>query len=77
VHGHKPLPQEILSRWLGITQSQLSRIESGRNRVDTLDKLVYYARSLKMPADLLWFELPEEKETPKRSGDVFALPDGR
>ncbi|MDQ3763612.1 MAG: helix-turn-helix domain-containing protein [Actinomycetota bacterium] len=66
-----------MSRWLGITQSQLSRIESGRNRVDTLDKLIHYARSLKMPADLLWFELPEEKEeTPKRSGDVFALPDG-
>ncbi len=76
-HGHKPLPQETVSRWLGITQSQLSRIESGRNRVDTLDKLIHYARSLKMPADLLWFELPEEKEeAPKRSGDVFALPDG-
>jgi tetratricopeptide (TPR) repeat protein len=75
-HGHKALPQEILSRWLGITQSQLSRIESGRNRVDTLDKLIHYARSLKMPTGLLWFELPEEKEVPKRSGDVFALPDG-
>ena len=76
-HGHKPLPQETVSRWLGVTQSQLSRIESGRNRVDTLDKLIHYARSLKMPADLLWFELPEEKEeAPQRSGDVFALPDG-
>jgi tetratricopeptide (TPR) repeat protein len=76
-HGHKALPQEIVSRWLGtVTQSQLSRIESGRNRVDTLDKLIHYARSLKMPTDLLWFELPEEKETLKRSGDVFALPDG-
>ncbi|MGH3547238.1 MAG: hypothetical protein ACRDQU_03755 [Pseudonocardiaceae bacterium] len=30
-----------------------------------------------MPADLLWFELPvENAESPKRSGDVFALPDG-
>jgi tetratricopeptide (TPR) repeat protein len=77
-HGHKPLPQETVSRWLGtVTQSQLSRIESGRNRVDTLDKLIHYARSLKMPADLLWFELPEErKEALKRSCDVFALPDG-
>jgi tetratricopeptide (TPR) repeat protein len=77
-HGHKALPQETVSRWLGtVTQSQLSRIESGRNRVDTLDKLIHYARSLKMPAELLWFELPEEKEeAPKRSGDVFALPDG-
>jgi tetratricopeptide (TPR) repeat protein len=44
--------------------------------VDTLDKLIHYARSLKMPTDLLWFELPEENETLKRSGDVFALPDG-
>jgi tetratricopeptide (TPR) repeat protein len=78
-HGHKALPQETVSRWLGtVTQSQLSRIESGRNRVDTLDKLIHYARSLKMPSDLLWFELPEEKEeqVPKRSGEVFALPDG-
>ncbi len=77
-HGHKVLPQETVSRWLGtVTQSQLSRIESGRNRVDTLDKLIHYARSLKMPPDLLWFELPEENEgAPKRSGDVFALPDG-
>src|SRR3954447_12626513 len=75
-HGHKALPQEIVSRWLGtVTQSQLSRIESGRNRVDTLDKLIHYARSLKMPADLLWFELPEDaEEVPKRSADVFALP---
>jgi transcriptional regulator with XRE-family HTH domain len=77
-HGHKPLPQETVSRWLGtVTQSQLSRIESGRNRVDTLDKLIHYARSLKMPADLLWFELPDEKQDDtKRSRDVFALPDG-
>ena len=77
-HGHKALPQETVSRWLGtVTQSQLSRIESGRNRVDTLDKLIHYARSLKMPAELLWFELPAEKEEPrKRSGDVLALPDG-
>jgi len=77
-HGHKALPQETVSRWLGtVTQSQLSRIESGRNRVDTLDKLIHYACSLKMPADLLWFELPESaEETPKRSADVFALPGG-
>lgn len=78
-HGHKPLPQETVSRWLGsVTQSQLSRIESGRNRVDTLDKLIHYARSLKMPADLLWFELPEQTvESPRQSDrGVFALPDG-
>jgi tetratricopeptide (TPR) repeat protein len=76
-HGHKPLPQETVSRWLDITQSQLSRIESGKNRVDTLDKLIHYAHSLKMPSDLLWFQLPNEKaDQSKRSVDVFSLPDG-
>jgi tetratricopeptide (TPR) repeat protein len=78
-HGHKPLSQETVSRWLGsVTQSQLSRIESGQNRVDTLDKLMHYARALKMPADLLWFELPEHAVAPSRlaEGAVFALPDG-
>lgn len=77
-HGHKPLPQETVSRWLGsVTQSQLSRIESGRNRVDTYDKLVHYAQALKMPADLLWFELPDSTvESPRHSGGVIALPDG-
>ncbi len=78
-HGHKPLPQETVSRWLGsVTQSQLSRIESGRNRVDSYDKLIHYAQSLKMPADLLWFELPVDKnDLPRRpSGEIFALPDG-
>lgn len=78
-HGHKPLPQETVSRWLGtVTQSQLSRIESGRNRVDTFDKLVHYAQALKMPADLLWFELPASaNDAPELSGtQIFALPGG-
>jgi transcriptional regulator with XRE-family HTH domain len=77
-HGHKPLPQETLSRWLGtVTQSQLSRIESGRNKVDTYDKLVHYARALKMPADLLWFSLPDDASDPlPRVDTILALPDG-
>ncbi|MBV8993225.1 MAG: hypothetical protein JO287_05890 [Pseudonocardiales bacterium] len=45
--------------------------------MDTLDKLIHYARALKMPVDLLWFEMPEERDvTKKRSSDVFSLPDG-
>lgn len=77
-HGHKALPQEMVSRWLSVTQSQLSRIESGRNHVDTLDKLIHYARTLKMPADLLWFSFPDDNDgEPRRgSGGVLALPDG-
>lgn len=59
-HGRHPLPQVTVSKWLGITQSQLSRLESGRNRVRDLDKLVHYARVLQIPAELLWFELPND-----------------
>ncbi|MGW2659989.1 XRE family transcriptional regulator [Nocardia tengchongensis] len=56
-HGGRPVPQIDLAGWLGITQGQLSRIESGRNRVRDLDKLNWYARTLGIPAELLWFEL--------------------
>lgn len=55
-HGHRPLPQTVVSAWLGITQGQLSRLESGRNRVRDLDKLIHYARVLGIPNDLLWFK---------------------
>lgn len=59
-HGRRPLTQAVMSSWLGITQSQLSRLESGRNRVRDLDKLIHYARVLGLPAGLLWFEVPAE-----------------
>lgn len=85
-HGRKPLSQETVSRWLSsvpqsqysVTQSQLSRIESGQNRVDTFEKQMHYARALKMPAELLWFKLPEHAVEPPRHSDgaVFALPGG-
>jgi len=77
-HGHKPLPQATVSRWLGtVGQSQLSRIESGLNRVDTYKKMVHYARALKMPPDLLWFELPDtDSDLPPAADGVFMLPDG-
>ncbi|MFD7161111.1 hypothetical protein ACFV9C_41460 [Kribbella sp. NPDC059898] len=57
-HGHRPLPQAVVSNWIGVTQSQLSRLESGRNRVRELDKLEHYARVLRIPPDVLWFEMP-------------------
>ncbi|MGW5051298.1 helix-turn-helix domain-containing protein [Actinokineospora sp. NPDC004072] len=78
-HGHKPLPQQTVSRWLRITQSQLSRIESGRNKVGEINKLEHYAKVLKMPADLLWFRLAGESSplaSRPSSGHVLALPEG-
>ncbi|WP_344425567.1 hypothetical protein [Amycolatopsis minnesotensis] len=55
-HG-RPLAQGIAAGWLGLTQSQLSRIETGPAPQD-LTKLVYWARLLRIPSTLLWFDLP-------------------
>jgi hypothetical protein len=47
-HG-RPLRQEIVAGWVGITQAQLSRIESGP-AIKDLDKLIQWARTLGIPA---------------------------
>ncbi|MER6817919.1 helix-turn-helix transcriptional regulator, partial [Spirillospora sp. NPDC000708] len=53
----------MVARWLNITQTQLSRIESGPPVTD-LDRLVPWARTLGVPSDLLWFELQKETQAP-------------
>ena len=53
-------PQDIVAGWVGITQPQLSRIENGPPIKD-LDKLIYWARMLRIPPHLLWFKLPEQR----------------
>jgi tetratricopeptide (TPR) repeat protein len=75
-HGRRPLPQADVSRWLGITQGQLSRIEAGRNRVRDLDRLVHYARRLHAPPELLWFDVAETEPEPTKTIDVVRLPGG-
>ncbi|MGW4842768.1 helix-turn-helix domain-containing protein [Nocardia brasiliensis] len=55
-HG-KPLPQEVVGNWLGLTQAQLSRIEKGP-APEQLSKLIRWAQVLGIPGDLLWFKLP-------------------
>lgn len=59
-HG-RPLPQELVAGWVGITQAQLSRIENGPPIKD-LDRLIQWARTLGIPGHLLWFKLPEERD---------------
>src|SRR5450755_166248 len=59
-HG-RPLSQETIGSWLGLTQAQLSRIENGR-APEELTKLVRYAQILGIPGDLLWFSLPEQRQ---------------
>jgi tetratricopeptide (TPR) repeat protein len=66
-HGDRPLTQELLAGWLGLTQAQLSRIESG-SPVTDLAKLTVWARTLQIPGHLLWFKLPEDR------GSAAAVP---
>ncbi|WP_234432641.1 helix-turn-helix domain-containing protein [Streptomyces sp. MUSC 125] len=66
-HHERVLSQEVVADWLGLTQAQLSRIENGPAPQD-LGKLMSWAHSLRIPADLLWFKLPRaEHQAPKRA----------
>ncbi len=71
----RPLSQQIVGSWLGLTQAQLSRIENGR-APEELTKLVRWAKILGIPADLLWFDLPDEpgSKVGTRSPHALALP---
>jgi transcriptional regulator with XRE-family HTH domain len=54
----RPIPQEVVADWMGLSQTQLSRIEKGAPIKD-LDRLTQWAYTLRIPADLLWFKLPQ------------------
>jgi transcriptional regulator with XRE-family HTH domain len=56
-HHGRPLSQERVSLWLGLTQAQLSRVENG-DAPEQLSKLTKWAQTLGIPGDLLWFKLP-------------------
>jgi tetratricopeptide (TPR) repeat protein len=58
-HG-RPLRQETVARWMGLTQAQLSRIENGP-AIKDLDKLIQWATLLEIPAHLLWFQIPKQR----------------
>jgi transcriptional regulator with XRE-family HTH domain len=53
----KALNQELLGRWLGLTQAQVSKLENGKAE-QNLETLQNYARILHLPQHLLWFDLP-------------------
>jgi hypothetical protein len=60
-HGPRALSQEVVAGWLGITQTQLSRVESGPS-VKDLGRLTHWAKIFRVPSHLLWFKLPEERD---------------
>jgi tetratricopeptide (TPR) repeat protein/DNA-binding XRE family transcriptional regulator len=53
----KALNQELLGRWLGLNQAQVSRIENGKPE-QNFEVLQTYAKILHLPQHLLWFDLP-------------------
>jgi tetratricopeptide (TPR) repeat protein len=71
-HG-RPLAQEIVAGWMCLTQTQLSRIETGPPLTD-LTKLIQWARVLRVPPNLLWFKLPGERSggAKERTGQPVA-----
>ena len=53
-HGGRPLSQQRVGGWLGLSQAQLSRVENGPAVTD-LTKLIAWAGVLGIPASRLWF----------------------
>jgi transcriptional regulator with XRE-family HTH domain len=72
-HGPRPLCQELVAGWLGLTQTQLSRTEKGLPIKD-LGKLIAWATVLRIPDGLLWFKLPREPRTSPPESDTPAPP---
>lgn len=50
--------QAEMGLWLGLSQAQVSRIESGRTPTNDLAKLVRWAQILGAPEGSLWFAVP-------------------
>lgn len=69
-YGPRGIPQSALAGWLGLTQAQVSRIETGTPVTD-LPSLIHYARVLGMPPGRLWFSLPGADAEPKPSGPAL------
>lgn len=68
-HGEQALPQERIARWGSVSQGHLSRLETGRAKITDLPRLIAWARALKVPEHLLWFQLPplRDRTAPKPS----------
>jgi len=62
-HEHRPvLTQARIGRWLGLTQSQVSRLERAEQPTHDLNKLDQWARALHIPQRCLWFQLSHQPD---------------
>ncbi len=56
-HGRQVISQRTVTEWVGLTQAQLSRLETGPPMMH-LDRLIQWACLLRIPEEHLWFKLP-------------------
>ena len=59
-HGPRGIPQEVMARWLHLSQAQLSRVENGP-AVNDLQRLTEWARLFQIPRALLWFDIDPDQ----------------
>lgn len=62
VYGSAGVMQALVGQWLGISQAQVNRVERGA-APKNIDTLAHWARVLRIPPDLLWFDLPGRRRT--------------
>lgn len=73
----KALNQELLGRWLGLTQAQVSKLENGKPE-QNLETLRNYAKALHLPQNLLWFDFPgQSRLNPSRASGSLIVPASR
>ncbi len=76
VYGPSSISQTLLGQWLGLRQPQISRIETGPPIRD-LDTLAYWARVLRIPPDLLWFDLPTGRRRTATDASIMRIAEGQ
>jgi tetratricopeptide (TPR) repeat protein len=59
VYGPHGISQTLLGEWLRLSQAQVSRFETGPP-LQHLDTLRHWAQVMRIPAELLWFRMPDE-----------------
>ena len=57
-HHGRTIAQGTIAAWAGLTQAQVSRLESGRPERH-LDRLAFWANLLHIPPALRWFDTPD------------------
>jgi transcriptional regulator with XRE-family HTH domain len=72
----KSLNQELLGRWLGLTQAQVSKLENGKAE-QNIETLRNYAKILHLPQYLLWFDFPGQSRLRLPTSNGLIVPESR